>query len=131
MEKSYPIFCDERNVGTANVRMAGLYMQISCMCRFSDQKIYKLYAQCAGRNFPLGIPIPNNGVFMLEKRIPAKCLQEADIRFIALCNNSASDENAYCVFQDKPFDQLADINESSYLQQNADRVQIMIPSNQQ
>lgn len=131
MKKCYPVFFCDQNVGAANISVCGLYMQISCNCRLPDQKIYKLYAQCNGSKIPLGVMVPKNGVFVLEKRIPVKNFEDTEMRFVILQYREVSDENAYFVLQNKPFAQLAELTQNAFLQEDTGKIKIVIPTNRQ
>jgi len=128
MDKNEPVYYLNRRVGTAYVCNNGLYVQIKCICSFQEQRIYKVFAECDNHQIPLGIPIPQNGRYILEKRIPAKHISGNNIRFYALCKDGVSTEDCYGVSEDIAFDQLADINEGAYLRKDGGVMKIVIPA---
>ncbi len=58
-------------MGEAKVEKQGLYYRFSCQCRLSGEVVCRLVAENGDRQENLGIPMPKDGEFALERRIPA------------------------------------------------------------
>lgn len=126
MDRSYPITYHQQCIGSAKMHKEGLYMQIRCVCRFPDKQIYKLYASCNNQQIELGIPIPKNLEFVLEKRIPIKQLSDTEVKFYAKRKNNALPAEGIPVSADCPFERLADLHEGAYLQHTEGTLKIVI-----
>ncbi len=59
-------------VGTVSVEKQGLYYYFSCRCRLSGRGMHRLVVSCGGTKADLGICVPLEGVFGLDKRLPCK-----------------------------------------------------------
>ena len=81
MEKSYSVTMGTQIVGTATVRRQGLYSRIVCHCCFDKPRFYHLEMECNGQSRRLGVLIPSGNRYLLETTIPAKYINEDNIRF--------------------------------------------------
>lgn len=81
MNDSYDVFLSGQTAGKARVRKEGLYLCISCRCQLSGEVVYQLEVEGEGQWLKLGIPVPADGEFILETRIPRKRLPEGEFRF--------------------------------------------------
>ncbi len=71
---TYPILRGEETVGQAVVEKQGLYWHFACRCSLSGEVIYRLTVQCGQKQENLGIPVPENGEFVLRTKIPVSRL---------------------------------------------------------
>jgi len=72
----YDIVYENRPVGTARMEKQGLYLLFSCRCRLPDGEMYRIHVKSGENREDLGICIPVDGEFGMDKRIPAKRLGE-------------------------------------------------------
>lgn len=79
---SYPVFRRERIIGEGNIRRDGLYYTIACQANLPAGQIYRLSLWCKKGNIDLGVLMPNEHGFSLQKKIPAKNISTEDIRFV-------------------------------------------------
>lgn len=81
------IFCDvmlgNDPVGTGRITKEGLYYHFFCSCRFTGQVVFSIFAACGDNHIDLGICVPKDNRFILDKRIPAKRLGEGEITLFA------------------------------------------------
>lgn len=69
MEMEYEIRENGETIGNATVRQQGLYWLVRAEVTLRPGRIVRLYAHEADKNVRLGVPIPENGAFRLEKRL--------------------------------------------------------------
>lgn len=81
MAETYDIMCDASPVGKAQVKRQGLYYCFSCRCRLPDSGIYRIHVCCGENCEDLGICIPLDGMFGMDKRVAAKYLGEGTMSF--------------------------------------------------
>ena len=84
MAETYDIRFDDAPVGKAQVEKQGLYFCFSCRCRLPDEKLYRIHVISGENREDLGICIPLDGLFGMDKRLPAKRLGEGTLDFVLL-----------------------------------------------
>ena len=72
MDGCYEVFQDGKQVGTVEVCREGLYYRFSCRCRPAGGEMMRLWMRCGDTELDLGLCVPIEGTFGMEKRIPAK-----------------------------------------------------------
>lgn len=91
MEVFYPVMLNGKQAGKVSVRRQGLYYHFSCSCRFSGEHMYRLIVSRAAAKENLGILVPSEGSFTLQKKLPVKRIGEGDMSFhLASVQDSAS-----------------------------------------
>ena len=81
MAETYDITYDGEPVGTARMEKQGLYYVFSCRCRLPEEGLYRIYAINGDAREDLGICIPMDGVFGMDKKIPQKRIGEGMLTF--------------------------------------------------
>ena len=81
MAETYDITYDGEPVGTARMEKQGLYYVFSCRCRLPEEGLYRIYAINGDAREDLGICIPMDGVFGMDKKIPQKRIGEGILTF--------------------------------------------------
>ena len=81
MDETYDIVFEGVPVGTAQMQRQGLYCRFCCRCRLPDEGLYRIHAICGRTREDLGICVPMDGGFGMDKRIPAKRLGEGEMSF--------------------------------------------------
>lgn len=81
MDETYAIVFEGAPVGTAKRQRQGLYCRFCCRCRLPDEGLYRIHAICGEIREDLGICVPMDGGFGMDKRIPAKRLGEGELSF--------------------------------------------------
>lgn len=64
-----PVFEAGTEVGTLEIQQTGLYYHFSCRCTPPKAAMSRLYAVNGMQVLPIGLPVPENGSFVLEKSI--------------------------------------------------------------
>ncbi len=81
MAETYEIFYAGERAGTVQREKQGLYYLFSCRCRLPEEGLYRIHVICGERWEDLGICVPLDGAFGMDKKIPAKRLGEGDMTF--------------------------------------------------
>lgn len=102
-------------MGTAVVTKEGLYYRFSCRCRCPGEPMRRILLICAGEQLDLGVCIPVDGQFGLEKRIPCKYLGEGMPEFRLVPKYQRLQERFVPVYPEEPFSYMAKLKDA-YLQ---------------
>lgn len=108
------IYMGNEVVGKAVIEKDGLYYHIVCRCRLSGEVIYRLIADCNGNQVDLGICVPYDNSFGLEKRIPVKKLGIGEIRIKAVPKHEKTGDSFIPLRPEEPFSYLSQL-ERAYL----------------
>ena len=84
MADTYEIKYGQQAVGTAQVEKKGLYCCFSCRCSLPEEGMFRIHAVTDGAREDLGICIPMDGGFGMDKKIPAKRLGQGELSFMLL-----------------------------------------------
>ena len=112
-------------MGTVRVEKQGLYYRITCRCRIKNGEIHRLVVSCGGRTENLGICVPMEGGFGVEKRIPCKHLGTGTPEFLLLAKQEQPVGKFVAVYPDEPFSYMARLK-GAYLARQADRMGIVL-----
>ena len=112
-------------IGTARVVREGLYYCFRCRCSLSGEVVYRLQVRCGDRIENLGIPVPQNGAFELNTRIPAKKLGSGRMVLEAVPKREPLDGRFVPLRADEPFHYLRQL-EKAYLQIREGQVGILL-----
>ncbi len=74
----YEVSLGEQIVGTATVKIEGLYYHITCICCFSDSKFYRLFFTGDKGVIDLGL-CPSGRI--IEKRLPIRSVGDRGLQF--------------------------------------------------
>ena len=81
MAETYDITHEGAPVGTARMEKQGLYYVFSCRCRLPEEGLYRIHAINGDGREDLGICIPMDGVFGMDKKVPQKRIGEGMLTF--------------------------------------------------
>lgn len=134
MAETYDIIFDGKPVGTAQTEREGLYCQFSCRCHLPQEGLYRIHVICAENREDLGICIPIDGAFGMDKKIPVKRLGDGALQLELVPKDwqpqaERSPEPAREIFipvsEEKPFEQL-DKLEHAVMEVRDDEVGILL-----
>ena len=111
----YDVLLGDEPIGKAQVKKEGLYYCISCRCRLSGEVVYRIEAKGDAGTEDLGVLVPENGAFVITKRIPAKRLGQGALQFRAVPRRIKTDEKFVPISPEEPFAYLSRL-ENAYLQ---------------
>ena len=116
MAETYDIIFDGKTVGTAQMERERLYCCFSCRCRLPQEGLYRIHVICGENREDLGICIPIDGAFGMDKKIPSKRLGEGTAQFELVPKDwqhqeeippkPAAEELFVPVSEEKPFEYL-------------------------
>lgn len=112
---TYPIMLGDEEIGKAQVERRGLYWYFRCRCRFSGEVMLRLQICCGEVCENLGIPVPENGVFRLDKRISVRSLPQGTWSVRAVPSHGPLGERFVPISPTEPFAYLH-LLEGAYLQ---------------
>lgn len=81
MAETYDITFEAASVGTARMEKQGLYYRFVCRCRLPEKGLYRIHVICGDKREDLGICVPVDGSFGMDKMISAKRLGEGTPAF--------------------------------------------------
>lgn len=81
MAETYDIICEDEAVGTAKMKRQGLYCSFSCRCRLPQEGLYRIHVICGENREDLGICVPLDNGFGMDKKIPSKRLGDGAVTF--------------------------------------------------
>ena len=114
MVSRHIVYMAEDQVGVIQLKTAGLYYEISCMCNFSAQGMYDLWVQTGDGSEKLGLLTPCMAGFRINTRIPAKRLGQGSARFYIVPRNSKGCEQFEVLDHSVPFRHLAELEQGRF-----------------
>lgn len=103
MEGTYELSLGDKHIGKVRVYRQGLYHHFSCRCDLSGGVICKLQVRCGEKQENLGVLVPMEGRFGLEKKLPAKCLGQGNPEFRLVTRQEQSTGTFVPIYPDEPF----------------------------
>lgn len=125
MEGIYPIELSGREIGQAEVTRQGLYYHFTCRCRLTGEVICRLAAVCGDQMENLGVPVPENGYFVLQKNVPVSKLKDGNLRVRVVPRHPQLDGNFIPIRPEEPFAYLSRLKDA-YLQRRGGQLGIVI-----
>lgn len=126
MVGSFDIRLGDRTVGRAVVEKQGLYYRFSCRCRLNGEQMRRLMVCCDGKKEDLGILIPMDGQFGIEKKIPCKRFGDGMPEFRIQSKEEKREGVFIPVYPEEPFAYIRRL-EKAYLAHQEGQVGIVIP----
>lgn len=108
----HEILLGGQTVGKAAVSRQGLYYDFNCRCDFTGEVMYRLQVRCGDSCHTLGIPVPENGKFVLKTRIPAKKLGDGELEFTAVPKHTDLTGKFIPLSPEEPFRYLRRLQEA-------------------
>ena len=81
MAELFDITYDGAPVGTAKLEKHGLYYKFCCRCAMPDDGLYRIHILCGNEREDLGICIPMDDLFGMDKAVPVKRFGEQLLQF--------------------------------------------------
>ena len=123
---SYELKQGDKVVGNVQVEKQGLYYRISCRCRLTGNEIHRLTVTCGGRTENLGICVPMEGGFGVEKKLPCKNLGQGTPEFTLVPKQEKMQGKFVAVYPEEPFSYMARLK-GAFLARQAEQLGIVIP----
>lgn len=122
----YEIMLGGQSVGKVNVDRIGLYYHFDCRCDFTGEVMYRIEVSCGEKAEILGIPVPENGKFILRTKLPVKKLGDGKLAFRALPKHGAMAGKFVPLAPEEPFRYLKRLQEA-VLQVRDGKVGVILP----
>ena len=103
MDGTYEILLGSKSIGTVTVRRQGLYYLFSARCRLVGDGVCRLQLTCGAVQENLGVLVPMEGVFGLEKKLPVRRFGTEIPQFQILTNHCRTGEKFVPIYPEEPF----------------------------
>ena len=112
MEGSYEVCFGKDTVGKVQVLRQGLYYRFICRCRLTGDVICRLVARCGEKQENLGIVVPMEDGFGLDKKIPVKQIGEGNMDFLLVPKHDQLMGKFVPICPEEPFAYITRLKES-------------------
>ena len=111
---SYAVYLGDKTAGKLQIEKEGLYYRLTCRCVVPDDLVYRLFAVTDQRRENLGVVLPENGGYVLQRKIPAKRLQPG-CRFLLSARGETNTGTFVPVYPEEPFSYISRL-ETAFLE---------------
>lgn len=118
MEGNYSVSFGGTQCGKVQVQRQGLYWRFICRCRISSSILCRLQVECGVERENLGVLVPVDGGFGLDRRIPVKRLPEGIPVFRILPNGAGKEEGFVPICPEEPFAYITRLKKSYLVRKN-------------
>ena len=125
MEGTYEVSQGAKPIGTVTVQRQGLYYHFSCRCILTGDVVCKLIVTCGEKQEKLGVLVPMDGKFGIEKKIPVKHLGEGTPQFRLMPKHEKMEGKFVPIYPEEPFSYMAKLKDA-FLETQAGQLGIVI-----
>lgn len=126
MEGIYPVFFGQAQVGKVEVRKQGLYYRFFCRCSMTGDVVCRLVVSCGGKQENLGVPVPGEDGFGLEKAVPCKRFGAGEPEFFLLPCHEMSIGTFIPICPEEPFAYISRLKDA-YFERRYGQAGVVIP----
>lgn len=126
MEGEYDVYFGRQAVGTLQVRRQGLYYRVRCRCSLPGDAVCRLIFRTGEREESLGVPVPEGGVYVLEKMVPIKRFGEERPEFFLTSGRETRRGIFVPLCPEEPFRYIERLKDA-YLEERNGRTGVVIP----
>ncbi len=108
----YEIRQGDKSLGTVRVEKQGLYYRFSCRCSLTGEVMHRLVVVTDGGKTDLGVCVPMEGAFGVEKRIPCKQIGTGTPEFQLLPKHEQMKGQFVPVYPEEPFSYMARLKDT-------------------
>jgi len=109
LEGIYPVFLNNKQVGTIRIVKQGLYYSFEAVCTTEIMRIYRLIMVVGDIKTDLGVCVPQSGGFGFRKRLPVKNVVDGEPAFYILHKSEQWNNTVGRICPGKPIVQLASL----------------------
>lgn len=120
MDGTWTVYWEDKPVGTCRMEQQGLYCRIRCRCSRISDEIWRLLFCGNGETLDLGILVPVDGGFGLDRKLPLKNLPSGEPAFLISRQQHMEDGKFIPVHSDKPFEYLSKIANMRFCRRNGE-----------
>ncbi len=125
MVGTYEIRQGHRAVGAVRVEKQGLYYHFSCRCELTGEVMHRLVVVTDSGKADLGVCVPMDGRFGVEKRLPCKQVGGGSPQFQLLPKHERMQGRFVPIYPEEPFSYMAKLKDA-YLATRNGQVGIVI-----
>lgn len=114
MEGNYSVIFGKDLCGKVQIQRQGLYYRFICRCRISGDILCRLRVTCGGKQEDLGIVVPMEDGFGLDRKIPVKRIGAGIPEFRLYPSKEPLTGTFVPIFPEEPFSYIARLK-SAYL----------------
>ena len=118
LEGNYGVYLGKEACGKVQVLRQGLYYRFLCRCRFRCEGICRLQVSCGGKQTDLGILVPVEEGFGLDRKIPVKHFGEGNPEFRICLNQRVKEERFVPICPEEPFAYIAKLKDAYLVHRN-------------
>ena len=107
MVGNYEVKFGAKTVGKVQVTRQGLYFRFVCRCMIAADSVTKLVVSCGGKRENLGVLIPSDDGFSLDKKHPVKKFEEGVPEFYLAPRHDAVHGKFVPIYPEEPFAYIA------------------------
>ena len=126
MVGNYDVMIGKEKAGTMVVEKQGLYYRFYCRCKLSGKTVHAVAAVCGGERIHLGICVPMEGQFGLEKKLPCKQFPGGKTEFLLIPRGENQGRRFVPVYPEEPFAYMAKLKDA-FLEIRDGQVGLSIP----
>ena len=126
MVGTYDVKIGQEKVGKIRVEKQGLYYRFSCRCMLSGKTVHCVQALCGGTRVHLGVCVPMDGRFGLEKKLPCKQFPGGKTEFLLIPRGENQGRKFVPVYPEEPFSYMAKLKDA-FLEIRDGQVGVSIP----
>jgi hypothetical protein len=115
---TYDICLGSTVVGQATVEKQGLYYRIACRCKIAGDTMRRIHVICGGKQENLGVCVPLESFFGLEKKIPCKRLGSGVPEFFLTPRDPGTQGKFVPVYPEEPFAYIRRLKECYLVRMN-------------
>ena len=118
MEGYYEVTFGNQTVGKVQVLRQGLYYRFICRCQLTGDVVCRLAVRCAGVEEKLGVVVPVEHGFGLDRKIPVKRLGQGMPEFFLSPKHEHQKGTFVPIYPEEPFAYIARLKDAFLLRQN-------------
>ena len=122
----YDVKIGEEKAGEMTVEKQGLYYRFSCRCKLSGKTVHSVAAVCGGERVHLGVCVPMDGRFGLDKKLPCKQFAGMKPEFRLIPRSGNQGRKFVPVYPEEPFAYMAKLKDS-FMEIRDGQVGVSIP----
>lgn len=112
MEGNYEVKFGAQTVGKVQVLRQGLYYRFICRCMMNGDVVSRLIVNCDGKCENIGVLIPSDENFVLDKKIPAKIFGEGTPNFYLAPRHDTVNGKFIPIYPEEPFAYIARLKDA-------------------
>lgn len=126
MEGNYPVYFGNDPVGKVQVLGQGLYYGFHCRCQLTGAVMCRLEVSCGGKRENLGVLVPMDEGFGLDRKLPAKRFAGGSPRFEIIPKHDKPTGIFIPITPEEPFSYIEKLKDGFLARKNG-QLGLMLP----